>query len=131
MKKSLIIIILFSVLIIGINDSQLAFAGGISDPDVDNDNDGFTENQGDCNDNNREMFPGQGCDIVDGLVGGEISPIDTTSLLLAGVHANYSILTALAVVGVGAGFAFLFFVNKFVCSWRIWAKTLSFSNFRY
>ena len=107
LEKFLITIIVFSVLIIGINNTQLAFAGGISDPDFDNDNDGFTENQGDCDDNNINIFPGQGCDIIDGLVGGEISPIDTTSLLLAGVHANYSILSALAVVGVGAGFAAL------------------------
>jgi hypothetical protein len=33
-------------------------------------------------------------------------------LILAGVQVNYSILTAIAVVGVGAGFGFLFFGNK-------------------
>ena len=28
------------------------------EPDVDNDGDGFTENQGDCNDNDSSIYPG-------------------------------------------------------------------------
>ena len=28
------------------------------EPDLDNDGDGFTENQGDCNDNDSSIFPG-------------------------------------------------------------------------
>ena len=46
-------------------------------------------------------------------IGGEIIPIDSTALLLAGVQANYSILTILAVVGAGSGFAALKLKRKF------------------
>ena len=48
------------------------------------------------------------------VIGGKIIPVDSTSLLLAGIQANYSILTSLVIVGVGAGAAFLFFVDKLV-----------------
>jgi len=43
--------------------------------------------------------------IEDEVVGGEIIPIDSAALLLAGAQANYSVLSALLVVGAGAGFA--------------------------
>src|SRR3990172_4336876 len=46
-------------------------------------------------------------------IGGEIIPIDSTALLLAGVQTNYSILTILAVVGAGSGFAALKLKRKF------------------
>ncbi len=34
------------------------FIGPTTEPDVDNDGDGFTENQGDCNDNDSTIYPG-------------------------------------------------------------------------
>ena len=103
LKKFLITIIVFSVLIIGINNTQLAFAGACNPGDDDSDGDGICDNL--------DLFDSDPC-LPDpnspacAPVGGEILPIDSTVLLLAGVQANYSILTALAVVGVGAGFAF-------------------------
>ena len=42
------------------------------------------------------------CPEVEGqVIGGRLIPIDTTSLLVAGVQTNYSILTALVVGGAG------------------------------
>ena len=118
MEKSLIMIILYSVLIIGINDSQFAFAGvGF----VDNDGDGVFFDTADPADSDPDdedpCVPNQTSSACIGshVIGGKIIPVDSTLLLLAGVQANYSILTALAVVGAGAGFAFLFFVDKLVC----------------
>jgi len=45
------------------SQSPVAFAGFCEDfgPDEDCDGDGFTPNQGDCDDNNENVFPGQGC----------------------------------------------------------------------
>ena len=108
-------IILFSGLIIGINGSQFAFAGGC----VDNDGDLFFANEA-CRpnldpDDNDPCIPDPNsltCNGNSHVIGGKIIPVDSISLLLAGVQVNYSILTAIAVVGVGAGFGFLFFGNK-------------------
>jgi len=42
------------------------------------------------------------CPEVEGqVIGGRLIPIDTTSLLVAGVQTNYSILIALLIVGAG------------------------------
>ena len=42
------------------------------------------------------------CPEVEGqVIGGKLIPIDTTALLVAGVQTNYSILTALLIVGAG------------------------------
>ena len=109
LEKFLITIIVFSILVIGINDSQFAFAGANS---CDQDGDGVfcdpsDEGQRDPDDQNPCIPNLDSPACMDSQVGGKIIPIDSISLLVAGVQANYSILTALAVVGVGAGFAAL------------------------
>ena len=124
-------IIVFSILAIAVNNTQLAFAGSCPFGAPDSDGDGLCDDVDEFDLDPCDPFPNSPACTDSHVIGGKIIPIDSTSVLVAGVQANYSILTALAVVGVGAGFAFLFFVDKFVCSWRIWAKTLSFSNFRY
>jgi len=45
------------------SQSPLAFAGFCDEvgPDMDCDGDTFTPNQGDCDDDNPDVFPGQGC----------------------------------------------------------------------
>lgn len=110
-------IILFSVLTISISDSQFAFAG-VNTSDKDGDGIFSDPPQGmpsDPDDQNPCVpNPNSQACIGSDVIGGKIIPVDSTSLLLAGVQANYSILTALA-VGAGAGFAFLFFGNKRVC----------------
>lgn len=106
LKKFLITIIVFSILAIGVNDYQLAFAGAnpCSPESPDSDGDGV------CDAADPEpfnpCFPDRNSSAC-APVGGEILPIDSTALLLAGVQANYSILIALAVVGIGASFAAL------------------------
>ena len=112
LEKFLITIIVFSVLIIGINNTQLAFAGACNPGDDDSDGDGVfcdpsDEGQRDPDDQNPCIPNLDSPACMDSQVGGKIIPIDSISLLVAGVQANYSILTALAVVGVGAGFAAL------------------------
>ena len=119
LKKFLITIIVFSVLIIGINDSQLAFAG--LGPDGDIDQDSFTPNEGDCDDNDPTINPGaleipgdgidQDCDgvgatVAGQVIGGEILQIDSISLLLAGIQSSAIwMLSALAgTAGAGAYF---------------------------
>ena len=56
---SIFSIALLSVILIS-SQSQVAFAGmgGYEDKD----GDGFSTFQGDCNDNNPEVYPGEGCD---------------------------------------------------------------------
>ena len=98
-------IIVFSVLAIGFNEPQLAFAGSCADEDADDLCGGPDGSDPDDSDPCVPNLNSPAC--IDSQVGGEIIPIDSTALLLAGVKANYSILTALAVVGAGAGFAAL------------------------
>jgi hypothetical protein len=47
------------------SQTPIAFAGFCSEPapDVDCDGDGYTPNEGDCEDDDPEIFPGQGCPI--------------------------------------------------------------------
>jgi len=115
LKNFLITIIVFLVLIIGIDDSQLAFAGSGQDGDIDQDS--FTPNEGDCDDNDPTINPGaleipgdgidQDCDGVGAIVagqviGGEILPIHTTSLLLAGAQSTtWMIPVVLSMAGIG------------------------------
>ena len=56
-------------------------------------------------------FPGPPCELQMNVVGGKIIPIETTSLLLAGMQTNFSILTILGMVGAGA-FATLYYISK-------------------
>ena len=55
----------FVSMILITSQTPTAFAGFCSEPgpDVDCDGDGFTPNEGDCNDGSPETFPGQGCPI--------------------------------------------------------------------
>ena len=71
--------------------------GGPNDPDIDNDGDGFTENQGDCDDANGQIYPGgidfptddldQDCsgtaaelvDVLDGLTNGNFDEEDSSN----------------------------------------------------
>ena len=50
------------------------------------------------------------CDPIE-VIGGEIIPIAATSLILAGMQTNFSILTALVAVGSGA-FVALYYTTK-------------------
>jgi len=85
--------------------TPVAFAGFCEDfgPDEDCDGDGFTPNEGDCDDNDRpDIFPGQGCDLLQVVVGGEIIPIETTSLILAGTQTfSWMIPIVLSILGIG------------------------------
>jgi len=81
-----------------------AFAGNCFEPgpDADCDGDGFTPNQGDCDDNRSDIFPGQGCDLLQVVVGGEIIPIETTSLIVAGTQSfSWMIPIVLSILGIG------------------------------
>jgi len=106
---------MISILAIAVNESQLAFGG---DPGFDGDHDGYSQNQGDCNDHDANVYPGapdilgdgidQDCDGVDGTqsgqsVGGELMPIDSTSLSIMGIHTNTSWLipVVFSIVGIG------------------------------
>jgi len=58
------------------------------------------------------VFPGPVCEFQETqVIGGEIIPIETTSLLLAGMQTNFSILTILGMVGAGA-FGTLYYISK-------------------
>ncbi len=46
--------------------SKFAITGNADNSDIDNDGDGFTENEGDCNDNNENIFP-DAPELCDGL----------------------------------------------------------------
>ena len=54
--------------------------------DVDNDGDGFSENDGDCNDSNSSIFPetDEICDLIDNNCDGEVdnNPIDGSPYFL-------------------------------------------------
>ena len=106
---------MIAILAIAVNESQLAFGGN---PDFDGDHDGYSLNQGDCNDSLPDIHPGapdilgdgidQDCDGVDGTrdgqsIGGELMPLDSTSLLIVGIHANTSWLipVVFSIVGIG------------------------------
>ena len=106
-------IAVFSILPIGFNDSQLAFAGLPGDSDIDGD--GFTPNQGDCNENDSTINPGaldilgdgidQNCDGADGtrggqVIGGRLLPIDNIALFLAGLQ-----ISAIGMIPTLAGLA--------------------------
>jgi len=101
---------LFSVLIIGISDSQFAFAGA---PHIDVDGDGVfadpTPPALPDPDDNDPCVPNpnsQAC--INPQVGGRIIPIETTSLLLAGTQTfSWMIPVLLSAIGIG-----LFAVSK-------------------
>ena len=104
LKKNLIIILLFSVLIISFDGAQFAFAGF-----VDADGDGIQESAN-CT---PELAAALLCDpdslnpcvpnpnspacLNSPIIGGEIIPIDTTALLLAG--SQTSILWMMPLLG--------------------------------
>ncbi len=106
--KFLITILVFSILAIAVNESQLAFAGSCPPGSLDSDSDGICDNEDLFDSDPCLPNPNSPTCIDSHVIGGKIIPIDPTSLLVAGIQANYSILTALAVVGVGVGVAFLF-----------------------
>ncbi len=65
MRLQLLFSIAFVSMILIISQSPAAFAGNGGWEDKDND--GFSTFQGDCNDNDATVYPGQGCDAEDFL----------------------------------------------------------------
>ena len=104
LKKSLIIIILFSTIIISINDSEFAFAGVCT---VDKDGDGHCLDppigvDPDIDDTN-PCSPDPNTEACIGVqhVGGKIIPSDTTALLLAGTQSSLFWILPLMLGGMG------------------------------
>lgn len=103
-KADILLSGIFVLVLISGFATPVAFAGFCDDfgPDEDCDGDGFTPNQGDCNDDNPDIFPGQGCDLPQVVVGGEIIPLETTSLILAGAQTfSLMIPIVLSILGIG------------------------------
>ena len=57
------------------------------------------------------QFTGPECDEQINVIGGEIIPIEATSLFLAGMQTNFSVLTSLVAVVAGA-FGALYYITK-------------------
>jgi len=126
--KNILFTTTFSIIVAAIllapSFTQQAFAGSTG---TDNDGDGFSENQGDCNDNEADIHPdaGEVCDdgidnncdeLVDLLdpicqnnevpleqVAGELLSLDSTALFLAGIQSMtvWMIPTVLGLAGAG------------------------------
>ena len=104
MKAEILLSGTFVLVLISGFATPVAFAGDCISPgpDMDCDADGFTPNQGDCDDNKPDIFPGQGCDLLQVLVGGETIPLETTSLILAGTQSfSWMIPILLSILGIG------------------------------
>ena len=107
MKADILLSGTFVLVLISGFATPVAFAGSCVSPgpDMDCDADGFTPNQGDCDDNRSDIFPGQGCELPpappSNLVAGEIIPIETTSLILAGAQSfSWMIPVLVAALGI-------------------------------
>ncbi len=94
----------FVSMVLVTSQTPAAFAGMCFEPgpDADCDGDGYTPNEGDCDENRSDIFPGQGCDLLQVVVGGEIIPIETTSLIVAGTQSfSWMIPIVLSILGIG------------------------------
>lgn len=112
--EKLLVIVAFSVLLIIPIVTQNSFAG--AGPDEDKDNDGFSTNQGDCDDNDETVFPGapekqdgkdNDCNgVIDEgfeiLVGGTLISIESTSLIISGTQ-KFSWMIPVILTGLGIG----------------------------
>ena len=109
MNKLLLAVLFVASFSVFLGANQEAFAGACQDDDKD----GFYHvsappncNPGsprDCDDMNRNIFPGNGCPDNRQVIGGEIIPINFTLLYIAGIQTSTSLLipTVLLTAGIG------------------------------
>ena len=103
MNKSFLAVLFVASFSVLLGTNQGAHAGGC----IDNDGDKFFIRCGgpveDCDDFDRNVYPGHGCPDNGQVIGGEIIPIDSTVLYIAGIQTSVSLLIPAVLSAAGIG----------------------------